>query len=409
MTESLTYELLALDPTESTRCEDAPCLLYMLRGFSGLWQNASVREADFKIVDGSTTLHVGHVKASGDEEEGDPDASFGRAFIVTLSGQFDAIESLREPLTAYLKDQKFDRLYVLKDQVSEFIACQLYPFLYRIENQLRGYLIKFMSTRIGPAWWDMTVSQEMNQKVSMRKKDERVFGKHVENNAYLIDFDELGEMIYEQSSGFVTKADIVKKINSLSETPEAIKALKAELQTNYQKLFKESFADKGFREKWRTFEVLRNKIAHSNLFTAEDLESGRQLAEELETLIVEADSKTEELVITEKEREALQEAVIETSFSWQKEIPERDFLRHLRVQEERFGRKNGFVGISVFLRYLTNLGYAYHMAQSMLRRLDTQGIVEVYKVPNPEGEHDVSAIRIKDHEKASKVIDSEDG
>jgi hypothetical protein len=394
MTDVLTYELLALDPTENTRCEDAPCLLYMLRGFTALWKAPKVNENEYQISDGTTVLHVGHVKPPSDADSV-PNIAFGRAFIVTLTGHFDAIEPLREQLTAYLKDQKFDRLYVLKDEVSESIACQLYSYLYRIENQLRGYLIKFMSTRVGPAWWEMTVSQEMSQKVSMRKKNERIFGKHVMNSAYLIDFDELGEMIYEQSSGFVTKDDILKQINALPETPEAVKAFKRDLQTNYQKLFKESFADKGFREKWKAFEVLRNKIAHSNLFTANDLSEGKRLAEEIADLIVEADQKTDKLVITEKEREAIQESLIETSFSWQKDITEDEFLRQLENQEARFNRTGGFVGISVFLRYLTNLGYAYHTASAMLRRLGSQGEIEVYKVPNPEGEYDVSAVRIR--------------
>jgi len=406
MSDRLTYELLALDPTEDTRCEDAPCLLYMLRGFSALWTTPKVSENEFQIRDGATVLHVGHVKPPASDDLV-PGIAFGRAFIVTLAGPFDAIEPLREPLTAYLKDQKFDRLYVLKDEVSEDIACQLYPHLYRIENQLRGYLIKFMSTRVGPAWWEMTVSQEMSQKVSMRKKNERTFGKHVENSAYLIDFDELGEMIYEQSSGFVTKEDILKQISALPETSEAIKAFKKDLQTNYQKLFKESFADKGFREKWKAFEVLRNKIAHGNLFTADDLTEGQRLAREIADLIVAADRKTEELVITEKEREAIQGSVMEASFSWQKEITEDDFLRQLANQEARFYRTGGFVGISVFLRYLTNLGYAYHAASAMLRRLDGQGAVEVYKVPNPEGDHEVSAIRTRQQETANKAVDSD--
>ena len=38
----------------------------------------------------------------------------------------------------------------------------------------------------------------------MRKKNEQVFGKYVENSAYRIDFDELGEIVYEHSSGFRT-------------------------------------------------------------------------------------------------------------------------------------------------------------------------------------------------------------
>lgn len=402
MSDKLTYELLALDFTEDTRCENAPCLLYMLRGFSALWKAPRISESEFQIVDGDTVLHVGHVKHPDDDSV--PDVSFGRAFIVTLSGQFDAIEPHREPLTGFLKDQKFDRLYVLKDEVSETIACQLYPHLYRIENQLRGYLIKFMSTRIGPAWWEMTVSRETHQKVSMRKKNERFFGRHVENSAYLIDFDELGEIIYEQSSGFVTKEDILKRINALPETAEGVKGFKKDLQSNYQKLFKESFADKDFREKWKAFVTLRNKIAHSNLFTAEDLSEGQRLAREITDLIEEADRKTERFVITEKEREAIHESIVDTSFSWQKEITEDDFLRNLANQEGRFHRTGGFLGISVFLRYLTNLGYAYHSASAMLRRLGERDMVEIYKVPNPQGDHDVSAVRTRETQMANKNV-----
>ncbi len=236
MSNELTFEILALDPKEDTKCEDPPALLAMLLGYTRLWQFPSpkVNWKGFTIKDDHKTLHVGHVKSPEDDS-----TPFGRAFIVTLTGRFDAIEEYREMLAAHLKDIKYGQLYVLKDEVSESISCTLYPYLYRIENQLRRYLSKFMLTRIGPKWWENTVSKEMNLKVSTRKKNERVFGKHVETNAYLIDFDELGELIYEQSSGFVTKEDILKRINQLPETEAAVKAFKNDLQSNYQKLFKE--------------------------------------------------------------------------------------------------------------------------------------------------------------------------
>ncbi len=146
------------------------------------------------------------------EETNEPAASpsndLGRAFIVTLVGPYDEIEYRREPLAALLKGQEFELLYVLKDQVSEKIACLLYPHVYRIENLLRGYLIRFMATHIGPRWWELTASSEMTQKAKMRKKNERVFGRYIENSAYLIDFDELGEIVYEHSPGFRTREDI---------------------------------------------------------------------------------------------------------------------------------------------------------------------------------------------------------
>jgi len=35
-----------------------------------------------------------------------PREDFGRVFVLTLSGTYDDIESLREPLTAFLKDER---------------------------------------------------------------------------------------------------------------------------------------------------------------------------------------------------------------------------------------------------------------------------------------------------------------
>jgi Apea-like HEPN len=305
---SLAYQLLALDPAEKTRCKNALSLLYLIRGFTSLWNSPKLDEKHCRISDGALSLSVTAVVDS------EPDApthtdDFGRAFILTLSGSYDDVESRREPVASFLKDQEFELLYVLRDQESEQIACKLYPHLYRIENLLRGYLIRFMATRIGPNWWELTASSEMSDKAKMRKKNERVFGKHVETSAYLIDFDELGEIVYEQSSGLLTREDIVHRVAGLAETPEAIRALKQDMQSNYQKLFKESFADKNFKDKWKQFESLRNKIAHNNLFTAGDLAAGEQLANELTDIISVADAEAAKLVITSEERDAIREQV----------------------------------------------------------------------------------------------------
>jgi len=393
MTKALAYELLALDPDEKTRSEDVPSLLHALLSYSALWHSPTMNESSFSISDGETTLHVGQVQSSLADSAA-LEAVLGRAFIVSFSGIFDNIEALREPITRFLKDHGFDSLYVLKDQVSEHIACQLYPYLYRIENQLRGYLIKFMCTQIGPKWWERTVPSNVEEKVKMRRRNERVFGKHVENSAYLIDFDDLGRIVYQQCSGFVTREDILKKVAGLEETAEAIKAFKKELQTNYEKFFRESFAERGFKEKWREFEELRNRIAHSNLFTAEDLERGKQLARGIEELISAADDKTRELVISEREREAMEEAVAERVYSWQKDITETQFLSELNKQEERFSRSGGFVGVSLLLRRLTNLGYTHSSAKEMTNKLEGEGKVEIYKVDNPDSDFATSAIRL---------------
>lgn len=386
---NLTYQLLALDPSEKIRCENAASLLHLIRGFTKLWKKPKV--ADDRITDGNTTLSVIAIEEA---DGSSPRDELGRAFILSLNGTYNDIEPLREPLAAFLKDQDFELLYVLKDQVSEEIACKLYPHLYRIENLLRGYLIRFMATHIGPSWWELTASSEMADKAKMRKKNEVIFGKHIENGAYLIDFDELGEIVYEQSSGFLTREDIVGRISNLPETPDAIRGLKQEMRSNYHKLFKESFADKDFKDKWKRFEDLRNKIAHNNLFTADDLAVGEKLAKEITEIVSAADTEAQSLVITSEEREAIKEQVIVRN-SPILGISEEAFLTELDSQIRTYATKDhGFVGLTKFVSHLRVKGYPYASSHGMISQLSKTGTIEVYYVPHPfDDERRTAAIR----------------
>ncbi len=347
-----------------------------------MWsKTAKIHDSDDKILDGSCSLLI--VAATPDDVTDDA-TDRGRAYILTLTGTYEQLEPKREPLAALLKDAAFDLIYVLKDELSEHVAIKLYPLLYRIENLLRGYLIRFMATRIGPRWWELSASAQMTEKARMRKGNERVFGKLIENSAYLIDFDELGELVYKQSSGYLTREDIVGKVTQLVETPEAIRALKQELRTNYDKLFKEAFADKGFKDKWKQFESLRNKIAHNNLFTAADLATGEQLARDLTAIITSADAEAQKLVITADEREAIKEQVAKAA-TWQtQDLTEERFFKELDSALAGAVTKGLFVGLTWFTNnVLIPKGFSYLACHSMIERLIEQGTLEVYYVPHP--------------------------
>lgn len=378
-----TFQLLVIDPKEAVACQDVLSLLHLLRGCSALWTKATLSETNLSINDGKNSLTVEIVEDPG-ESDNQPQSDLGIAFVITLSGDYAGIESLREPLVEFIKSHEFKSVYVLRDEVSEQIACKLYPHLYRIENLLRGYLIRFMATRIGPLWWDMTASSELTQKANMRKKNELVFGKYIENSAYLIDFGELGELVYRYSSGFRTREEIVSKIEKLDETPAAIRALKSELKSNYHKLFQQSFADKKFKEKWQDFEVLRNKIAHNNLFTAGDLVKGETLATEISEIIISAGAKASHVFLTPEEKESIQEQVLlqgAPSIS----ISVEDFLEEMDGKLTYWQHKaGGFLGLKQFMRYLGSKGYSEQSCSEALRRLQEVGIVETHQVPNPK-------------------------
>ena len=320
------------------------------------------------------------VEASRIEGDADTDQSFLKAFYLKLQGSYDFIEKLRIPITAHMKQQNLDYIYILTDEVSEKIAAQIYPHINRVENNLRKYLIRFLVTKLGPNWWNVTADSEMKKKIIQRKKNETVFSEYADSKAYLIDFKELGKIVFSQSSGFITKDDIIRKVMSMDETPEAIITLKQQIQSNYNKFFKETFKDKEFQEKWELMEKLRHKVAHSNLFTADDLNEAKRLASELTEIIGNANDQIDKVTFTVDEKVALKESVVESSQAYEV-ITQDVFLSELKDQEQYFVMKGGYVGLSQFVKgYLGGKGYDPRSSFELAYRLKQKGVVENYEV-----------------------------
>lgn len=394
----MNFEMLVLDSGRKTRCEDASSLLFAIRGCSQLWNAPNLNETNLEITDGDISLRVADQTANVSNEASSKTRV--RAFSIILSDEFDAIEPLRLPIVEYIEEQNFEHRYITKDEVSEKIACDLYPYLYRVENKLRGYLTHFMTTRFGGSWWKLTASKEMDDKTKVRKKNERTFGKLIDNSAFLIDFDELGELIFEQTSEFPTREAIANRVMQMPETIDALKTLKSDIQSNYHKFFKTAFADRDFQSKWKKWESFRINIAHTNLFTKDDLTDGKKIADELIKIITDAD-ELQQPVISQVEREAVQEQIIARTadvdslppisskvsmpITQPSSLVEEEFLDELRNQEEFYAeRSNGFVGLVRFLRFhLTELGHNESSAREMLDRLQKEDKVEVYYVDNP--------------------------
>lgn len=384
------FEILAVDTRGASVIKNEKNLFFSLLGNGPLWKNPELVDGK-KIVDGTLTCELRSISADEDLK-----TIFSKAFLIRAKGAYSEIEPFRIPVVKYLKDQKFDFVYILTDQASEQIACKLYPLLYQVENLLRHYVIKFMVTRLGPSWWDVTATSELSQKVRNRKNNEPVFGDNVDNKAYLIDFGDLGKMIYAHSSGFMSKEDIVKKLLEVDETPEAIKKFKEQLQSNYQKFFKETFKDKGFQEKWEKLEKLRNKIAHNSLFNEQDLSEGQTIATELIALIKEADKSAEKVALEVEDKTAIKESLVAHGYAFEV-ITEEEFLKQLEEREVFYGSQysDGFVALGLFVKgHLGTLGYDHTASFEVAERLDKQGVIEIYKVMKDEkDDHPVSAVR----------------
>jgi uncharacterized protein with HEPN domain len=358
---------------------------------------------------------------------------FASAFILTFKGNYDVLEPLRLDLLKHIRQLGFNHLRILKDDVSIDISIQIYPLLNKLENLLRRYVVKFFTTKIGLNWWDIDiiVPSEVREKAKLRLKNEKVFTATSIINADvgLIDFNELGEIIYQQKTAFSKVEDLVKKIDSAT----SLEDLRSEVQGNYSKYFKDYFEQQEFQKRWKRCFEIRNKVAHNYLFVKEDLEDAKELTESLTNIIVNADEKIDEAFFSIAEKEALKTATeaaerispqLATSELIDsvlidneneklkldnqqnnllyrqpknyKIISEEEVISQLtQCEAEQF--KDGFVGLRYFVtEVLGSQGYSYSPSYAIINILADKGKLEIYDVKNPYGDMPTKAIKIKD-------------
>jgi hypothetical protein len=392
MAEKYRFRILVLDTKGDCVIKSEQQLLYATAAHGDLWKKAEIKNVTPPhLIDEGCSLTGQPITPDADLDD-----AFVRAFEIELAGTYEAVEKRRLGLLRHYKHQRFDLVYILRDEVSEYISRELYPLLYKVENALRGYLLRFMVTRLGPSWWDVTAKAEYGMKIIQRKNNETNFAEHVDVKAYLVDFGDLGKLVYSHSSGFSTKEDIVRQIAELDETPEAIKSFKEQLQSNYQKFFRATFKDKGFQEKWEKFEKIRHKIAHTSLFTANDLTEGKQLATDLCSIIQAAESNAPSLELPVEEKQAIRESFILRTNAWSV-ISETDFVTELRTQQAYFATKGGFVGLAHFVKFhLGAKGFDFAASYTMAETLNAKGAIEIYEVEGSLDGTPIKAIRIKD-------------
>jgi hypothetical protein len=235
------------------------------------------------------------------------------AFVLRVESQlFEPLEPFRQRLLRHLNDKlRFAHLRVLQDDISSEIANQLYPKINAVENLLRRYLIKFFFQRVGMSWWEVTATPKMIDKVKARQRNRsNQFSYFINSDIEFADFDDLGLLIYKQSTGFNEPEKVLERLTSI-ETLEELRELKGNLEGNYTKYFKTFFRDKNFERLWKEMSKIRNKVAHQATFFHSELRKGIELSAELTHIIKEAEKHIDEIVLSLKEKQAIHQAAAE--------------------------------------------------------------------------------------------------
>lgn len=417
-----TFELLIIDPNGNSEIQSTKSLLYGLLSTEKLWETPE--EIDDKgkkyIKDKNLSLRIKPVDTSSVLYN-----LYESAFIIkTTSNDFEKLEKFRYPLVLHLKSRLlFDHIRILTDDVSTEISNKIYPLINELENILRRYLAKFFTQKVGLDWWKQAVPDKVIEKTKLRQDNETVFSKIVETDMTLIDFNDLGEIIYKHKLGFNKPENLVDKILSINSEDE-LQKLKQDLDGNYNRFFKQHFKDFNFDKKWKLLFQLRNKVAHNNLFIQTDLDSAIELYTEIKDIVIKAENKIDDFRFSVEEQEAMiktSNALIESEQSKESNISgiglkvigkidlpttldnnfeiisEDDLLKELIRAEDSLKSKGlTFIGLKSFVtNVLGSKGYSFGPTYAQVNVLKDKGKIEIYDIEDAEfSSWPVKAIRV---------------
>lgn len=429
---NLKFELLCIDLEHKVKFRKPENFVTALSIIESLWNGSpQINEGGLYLEDAATQIKVSiqpfdtSKMATGER--------FASAFLITAEGQYDSIEPFRLKLIQQISDLNFKYVKILNDEVSDAVAKKIFPLLNSIENFLRRYIVKFFLTKIGIDWWTLAVSKEIRDNSLRKKSNETVFTKPglVVADVTLMNFDQIGKIIYSQSSIFTKIEDIIEKIKSASD----IETLRTDvLEGNYAKYFKDTFEQKDFQKKWEDLTFIRNKVAHNNYCVEQDYLAAKDLVDNLMEILADADNSIEAFSLSIADKEAVKKAIDsmvtneeekeveieEKSNTTENEVenPENNspvpkvelkpiilpnFIRkpNLLTENELIdklqatARGKNFVGLKFFVReVLGNLGYSVNSSYALINLLADKGILEIYEVENPYGLHDTTAVKI---------------
>ncbi len=419
------FEILIIDPNGNSEIQSEKSLLHGLLSTEKLWENPEEtidKTQQQFIKDGSLTLKIKPVDTSSVLYN-----LYESAFLLKIKcSDFDRLEKFRYPLVLHLKSRlRFDHIRILTDDISTEISVKLYPLINELENLLRRYIAKFFTQKIGLGWWKQAVPDKVIEKTKLRQDNESVFSQIVATDMALIDFNDLGEIIYKHKLGFNKPENLVDKILSISSAEELSK-LKLDLDSNYNRFFKQHFKDFDFDKKWKMLFHIRNKVAHNNLFVKIDHENAQKLFAELKEIILSAESNIDEFRFSVEEQEAMIKATtldIENqtesiSASEQKSgvkpheesnlldksdnsieiISEEELMNELKRAESTLKSRNlTFIGLKSFVtNILGPRGYSSGPTYAKINVLKDKGLIEIYNIEDDKfSAWPVKAVRVK--------------
>lgn len=186
-------------------------------------------------------------------------------YIVSLENEY--LERLKRIVKNFIKT-KHKEIFWLYDSESEFLATDLYPKVFRVENLARKFITLVLNRKFGIHWWKL-VPLKIQEKHKSRYLGYKVITgsfKDVDERLMSIDTGDLHDILTNEVMKWESSEKNIKKLSKLNLNLESLNKIIQSQQVVYSNWWKTIFSPllpKSFLKKFKEFELNRNHIAHN--------------------------------------------------------------------------------------------------------------------------------------------------
>ena len=226
----------------------------------------------------------------------------------------DFLEKLKLGIKKSIVKDWEDIIWLI-DKDSECLSFDLYAKIYKIENLLRELINEVMVKQYGTKWWELLVPYDIKEKHKARLKEYKTKIRsfnNVDDRLLAIDIDDLGRILtlirYKWNP--VYNDEISGLINGVQKCVDSkLKELLEKQRVEDVNLWKEHFSKylpADFVENFNLFSKDRNHVMHNKLIDRSAYHTMKDLAEKLESNLMEALKKQSKLVLSKEEKEQIE-------------------------------------------------------------------------------------------------------
>lgn len=231
-------------------------------------------------------------------------------YIISLENEY--LERLKRIVKNFIK-KKHKKIFWLYDSESEFLATDLYPKVFTVENLARKFITLVMNRKFGIHWWKL-VSLKIQEKHKSRFGGYKAIidnFKDVDERLMSIDTGDLHDILSNKVMKWESSEENIMELTQPNLHSENLAKILQRQQVVYSDWWQTIFSPllpESFLSEFKDFELNRNHIAHNKLI---DKAAYKSILHSIDVVQKALDCGLEKMSLELKSKEGLKEEEFE--------------------------------------------------------------------------------------------------